>query len=98
MESLTASDICRLEEEIFLHETAIESLNRKLESVKSQLDDEQKKLLIHKTRETELNAQCALLRNNLDEQTRYAILVYFFITAFIGYFLNILFPTDFGEI
>ena len=63
-------DILQLEEEIFLHETVIESLNRKLGLISQQLVEENAKLSAHKTREAELNSRCSFLRSNLEDQTR----------------------------
>ena len=64
------ADICQLEEEIFMHENAIESFNRKLQLIQQQISEEKRRLAAHTTRETELNEQCNALRNNLEEQTR----------------------------
>lgn len=70
MEIQKTVDIRQLEEEIFLHETAIESLNRKIGLISQQLQQENANLQAHKTREAELNARCNVLRGNLEDQTR----------------------------
>jgi hypothetical protein len=70
METYKSVDVYQLEEEIFLHETAIESLNRKLDLINQQLQQENANLLAHKTKEAELNERGNFLRSNLEDQTR----------------------------